>query len=145
MTLSETMHEVRRARLSLPRTGTVVLAAMGVATLVWVVAAPLAGVDLVVGEGAGRQTIGIAAVLVVSGLAALLGAAARVLIARLGRGTRTWNVLAGGVLLVSLVGPLGAATAGAWLALTCLHLSVGTVVILGLARKPAPRTTGAVA
>ena len=101
MTLAETMHEVRRARPSLPRGGTVMLTAMGVATLVWVVEAPLAGVDLVVGEGAGRQRVGIAAVLVVSGLAADLGAAVRTLIARLGRGTRTWTVLACLVLLVS--------------------------------------------
>lgn len=122
-----------------------VVAAMGLATVVWAVAAPLAGVDLVVGKDAGRQTVGLADVLVVSGLAAVLGAAVRMLLARLGRGARTWTVLAGVVLLVSLVGPLGAATTSAWLALTCLHLSVGIVVILGLARKAAPRTTGAVA
>ena len=145
MTLFETAHEVRRARLPLRRAASVLLAAMGLAALVWAVEVPLAGLDLVVGSGAGRQTVGLAAVLVVSGLAAVLGAAAWALVAGLGRGTRTWTVLACVVLLASLVGPLGAATAGAWLALTCLHLSLGAVVILGLAREASPRPTGAVA
>ncbi|MGH3425491.1 MAG: DUF6069 family protein [Nocardioidaceae bacterium] len=111
----------------------VAAAAVAAAVLVWALAAPLGGVALTVGTGASAQEIGPAAVVVVSLLAAGCGAAALRLLQRLSpRGRRTWTVVATVVLVVSLVGPTGAASAAAWAVLTCMHLAVGSVVVLGL-------------
>jgi hypothetical protein len=132
MAVSEATTGARRTPVTLPATATVGLCAMALAAGVWVVSGPLLGTDLVVGKGDNRLTVGLAAVLVVSGLAAVFAGISRLLLARVRRGPLVWNVLAAVVLVLSLAGPAGAATAGAWLALTCLHLVVGLTLILGL-------------
>jgi hypothetical protein len=140
MTLRQTTAEVRRSQPFLPRAAAVALLAMALATVVWVLAVPVAGIDLMVGAGAtahrggarqraagqrprrgGRRPHPVPA-----------GAAAQVVL--------VWNVVAVVVLVLSLAGPAGAATSGAWLTLTCLHLVVGLAVILGL-RRAAGRST----
>jgi hypothetical protein len=140
MTLTQTTAEVRRSQPFLPRAAAVALLAMALVTVVWVLAVPVAGIDLMVGAGATAHRVGLANVLLVSGLAAVAGGLTRCLLARPRRGVLVWNVVAVVVLMLSLAGPAGAATSGAWLTLTCLHLVVGLAVILGL-RRAAGRST----
>lgn len=108
------------------------LAALGV----WVVAGPLAGVQLRVESASGVREVGPVAV-VLSALVA--GAAGWALLALLERTTRharrTWTVIAVAVLMVSLVGPLGGVGAGSVLALAAMHLLVGAVLISRLPRR----------
>ncbi|MEU4221659.1 DUF6069 family protein, partial [Actinoplanes sp. NPDC026623] len=85
-----------------------VVAATGATFTVWTVAHQVAGVDLVVDSGSGATTVTPGAVVittVVAGLAAwaLLALAER----RLRRATAVWSGVAGAVLLISLLGPLG--------------------------------------
>jgi len=122
---------VRRTGPGLQRVVPTALTAMALCALVWLLAVPVAGVELVVGEGTGAQTVGLPSILVVSAVAVFAGALTRRVLARRRRGVLVWNVVASVVLLLSLAGPAGAATAGAWLALSCLHLVVGAVVLAG--------------
>lgn len=113
-----------------------VAAATAVNLLVWVVAVPLAGVDLLVRSGTGGQRVGPLAVAAVTLLA---GVAAWGLLALLERITRraalVWTVTAGAVLVVSLAGPLGSGTGTtARLILSGMHLVAGAVLIPGLRR-----------
>ncbi len=111
------------------RTGATVLGVAAAAAAVWAVAVPVAGVDLVVGEGAQARTVGLASVVVVSLLVALAAVGSRRLLVRRRRGALTWNVLAAAVLVVSLAGPASAADASAWAVLTLLHLVVGGLLV----------------
>jgi hypothetical protein len=58
----------------------------------------------------------------------------RVLDAVLQRGMRWWTVVACSVTVVSMLGPLGATTATAGVALASLHLLVAAVVVVGVRR-----------
>jgi hypothetical protein len=112
-----------------------IAAAAGLA--VWTLAVPLAGVDLTVGSGAAAQTVGPVAVVTVS---LVTGAAAWALLAflqaRFRHGRRAWQIIAGVVLVLSLLGPAGMGASGAALAvLIAMHLAVGAVLILGLPRR----------
>lgn len=111
----------------------VVVGGTAAAVAGWAVADPLLGVDLVVG---GRR-VGPGAVITVSLLAGLLGWAVFALLSRMVRRVRPlWTVLAGAVLLLSLLGPLGADSGAATLALLGMHLAVGLPLILGLPSAP---------
>ncbi len=122
------------------------LLAAGSAAITWVVATQAAGVDLVVGAGAGRQHVGVASVVVATLVAAYAGGGLlRVLARRTPRGRRTWTAVAVAVLAVSLAGPLGAATLPAGLVLAALHLEVGAVVVVGLRRRATADRCGRVA
>jgi len=103
------------------------------AVVSWSVSHYVGGVDLVVGSGANARTVGVFSVLLVSLLAgaAALGLAT-VLSRRAGRPRRTWTVVAGLVLALSLLGPLGATSVTVALALLALHLVVGLGLILGI-------------
>ncbi|SFS13973.1 hypothetical protein SAMN04487783_1740 [Agrococcus baldri] len=129
--------EARRRR-RLRRLGTIVLAAL-LATAIWAVAVPIAGVTLVVGSGQSAQHVGPASVAIVSFALGLVAWALLALLERLGpAGRRTWQVAGLLVLIVSLAGPL--AMGGALpvlLTLEAMHLVVGVTVILGLAHRPA--------
>jgi hypothetical protein len=112
---------------------TVVGATVG-ALVLWVGEARLLGVDLAVGTGDVVQPvtgISVAATALVAGLAATLTAW---LLARIApRRCRTvWTVLASAVLLVSLLGPLGATSTAAVVSLVALHLLVGLTLVIGL-------------
>jgi hypothetical protein len=112
-----------------------VLAVTAAALLIWVVADRFAGVDLTVGSGAGAREVGPGAVTVVSGLAGLAAAGLAWLLARLtSRPRRSWTVLASSTLVVSLVGPLGAASPAAGLTLAAMHVVVGATLIVGVGR-----------
>ncbi|MBO2447834.1 hypothetical protein J4573_12090 [Actinomadura barringtoniae] len=112
-----------------------VAAAVLAGTLAWTVAGPVAGLHLQVRNS---QHVGLAQVVIASLLA---GLAAWILLLAFERFTSSarpaWTVAAVIVLVLSLTGPLGATSATAGITLACLHLLVGTVIILGLRRRPA--------
>lgn len=126
----------RRAR------GLTVLAGAGAAVVGWVVAGPLAGIDLAVKTGTEPtvREIGFASVVIVG---VLVGLAAWALLAAFERFTASartaWTVTALVVFALSLLGPTGGQTTAAGVALAGLHLLVAVVLIPGLrrtARRP---------
>ncbi|MFJ1541311.1 DUF6069 family protein [Micromonospora chalcea] len=116
-----------------------VFAATAAALLGWVVAVPLAGVELTARVGSDVQRVTPAAVAVSTLLAGLAGWALLALLERLTARARTvWTVVAALVLLVSLLGPLGGGVGqAATLTLVAFHLVAGTVLITGLRRGAA--------
>jgi hypothetical protein len=116
-----------------------VLLAVAVAVAVWTVAVPLLDLDLVARPGGGApQQIGLGAVTAVSLLA---GLGSWLLLAVLEKWTRRarviWRVIAVLVLVVSLLGPLSAASGAAMAVLVALHLVVGGILVWGLPRPAA--------
>lgn len=110
----------------------VVGGAITTAIAIWVLLVPIGGVDLDVGSGETTRHVGLVGVVIVSALAAGLGLAAlQAFRAALPGGRRWWTVLAATVLMISLLGPLSAATAAAGAGLACLHCAVGGVIIMG--------------
>jgi hypothetical protein len=125
---------VHPTRTSLSRTAIAVVGAAAGAVALWAVETGLLGVDLAVRAGDVVQPVtgvSVAATALVAGLAATLTAW---LLARIApRRCRTvWTVVAGGVLLVSLLGPLGATSAAAVVSLVALHLLVGLTLLVGV-------------
>lgn len=115
----------------------VVGAAALAAVLVWVVAAPVGGAELVVGSGGTGSTVGVVTVLVASLLVGALAVALRVILDRhTADGRRNWTVVAAIVWLISFAGPLSARSVAAGVALACMHLAVGAVLIAGIRRVP---------
>lgn len=93
------------------------------------------GVDPAVRTATGTQTVGVVAAVVVTLVVGYLGWGVRALLGRLrSGGRRAWLVTCGVVLLVSLLGPLGAVTPGAVALLVVEHLTVGATLTLGLRR-----------
>lgn len=113
-----------------------VLAAVVAALVVWLVAGSIAGAGLNVRSGDATQHIGPVAVVVVSALAGLVAWALAAVTPRFtSRPRLVWTVFAAVVLALSLNGPLILGIgAGTTVALTCMHLAVGVVLIPGLAR-----------
>jgi hypothetical protein len=114
-----------------------IVAATGATFTVWAVAHPLAGADLIVDTGSGRTTVTPAAVVLTTVVA---GLAAWGLLALIERSTRRaatiWSWIAGAVLVISLLGPIGSAIGGgATAALVAMHLAAGAVLIPVLARS----------
>lgn len=108
-----------------------VLAPVAAALIVWVIADPVAGVDLATSSG----HVGIAAVVAVSLMVSAAGLALlTVLERRTARPRRTWTIVAVAALVLSLLGPLGAKSGAAGAALAAMHLAVGVSLILGLRR-----------
>ena len=121
-------------RTSLLRNAIAVIGATVGALALWLVETRLIGVDLAVRTGDVVQPVtgvSVVATALVAGLAATLSAW---LLTRLApRRCRTvWTVLASAVLLVSLLGPLGATSPAAVVSLVALHLLVGLTLLLGL-------------
>jgi drug/metabolite transporter (DMT)-like permease len=112
------------------RAAVIVVAVVG-AALVWAVTT-LAGVDLRVTSGADTRTVGLTSVLVVALLAGLGALVVALLIGRSRRPRRMWPAVSVPILVVSLVGPLGAATAAAGVALASMHVVVGAILISGM-------------
>jgi hypothetical protein len=125
------------ARRRVPR-WSVPLVAAAVAAVVLLVGTAF-GVDPEVRTATGTQTVGVVAAVVTAlvvgyaawGVRALLG---RVSARRPRRGEPAWLVTCAVVLLVSLLGPLGAATPGAVALLAVEHLAVGATLALPLRR-----------
>ncbi|WP_415297238.1 DUF6069 family protein [Cellulosimicrobium sp. SJTW-1] len=109
-------------------------AAAVVAAVVLLVGTAL-GVDPAVRTATGTQTVGVVAAVVVTLVVGYAGWGVRALLGRLpSGGRRAWLVTCGVVLLVSLLGPLGAVTPGAVALLVVEHLTVGATLTLGLRR-----------
>jgi hypothetical protein len=119
------------------RRGLVVTAAVAAAIALWLLADPLAGIDLAVQSGGTAQRVGFGAVIFASLFAGLAAWALLAVLERfLARPRRTWTLVATVVLALSLAGPLtGAADATSGIALVALHLVVGAVLIVGLRRS----------
>ncbi len=116
------------------------LLAAAAGVVVWGAGTAL-GVEAVVQGATGDMRVGPVAVIVTALLVGLAGWGVRALLRRVGTpragrtaGERTWMVTCAVVLLVSLLGPLGAASASATVLLAALHVTVGAVVALGLRR-----------
>ncbi|WP_051681975.1 DUF6069 family protein [Cellulomonas sp. HZM] len=116
------------SRLTQRPVWSVVLLAVAAALLVWLLAVPLAHVELDVQGSA----VGPVAVAVSAALAVLLAWPVRTLLAGRTRAVPAWRVTCGVVLLLSLVAPLGADGAGARAVLVAMHVVVGAVVVVGL-------------
>ena len=101
------------------------------AALVVLAVASLLDVTLVAGDP--PVTIGWSSVVIVSVVVALAAWGVRSLFFR--RHRTGWFVTCGVLLLMSLLGPLGAATASATLWLALMHLAVAAVVVPGLAPR----------
>ena len=115
----------------LKRAGVVAVAVVA-AEIVFLLIDQVAGLPLSV---PGQGDVGAVAVGVTAAVAGLLGWALLAFLQRATRRGRTaWAAIASVVLLLSLAGPLGAATVGAGAALAALHLTVGLVLIVGLPR-----------
>ena len=109
-----------------------VLAAQVAATAVYVVAVPVAGIDLAARTGDSTQTIDLGMVLtgtLVIGLAAIGWLLALRHWTR--RSDRAWRISAIVVLAISLLGPAGATNAAAGITLACMHLAVAAALALG--------------
>jgi hypothetical protein len=139
-----TTNELDRSDIDLVRTtrrrrAASIGAAAAAALLIWVVAHPIAGIDLIVGSGSAAHAIGPVSVVLVSAVVGAAAAAVAALLARItSRPRRAWFVTSGVLLILSLAGPLGAATIGAGLVLAAMHLVVGATLIVGIGRTLRP-------
>ncbi|GIJ22933.1 DUF6069 family protein [Micromonospora lutea] len=115
-----------------------VLAAVLAAVLIWVVAVPLAGVDLAatVAEGEPPMEIGVGTVTVAALIISLLGWALLALLEKVTRhGLRIWMIVAVLFTVLSLAGPFAAESGAATAVLALMHLAVGGVLITAMARS----------
>lgn len=119
----------------------IVLTTMAAATAAWAVAVPLLGVDLAVRSGPDTvRPIDGLPVTLVSLAAGLAGWLLLVVLEKMlapTKARRVWRIIAAGVLVVSLLGPLAAANATSAAVLLGLHLLVGGVLLVAL---PGPVT-----
>jgi uncharacterized protein DUF6069 len=93
------------------------------------------------GSGTAAPTLALALVIAVPALAALAGwAIAAFLERRTARAARSWPLVTGLALILSLAGPLSGhgVSAGNRLVLVSMHLTVGAVIIYGM--RPQRRT-----
>lgn len=122
-----------------------VAVAAGVAAglAVWVVAVPVAGIDLAARVGGTVTPIGPIAVAAVALLAGLAGWGLLTLLERrTAHSRRVWTATAAVGLVLSLFGPLGGVSPAAIITLAGMHLGVGAVLI---ALLPRARRVGALA
>lgn len=108
-----------------------VLAATVATLVVWAVADPLIGVELAVRGGGGDQRITPVAVALATVVAGLAGWALLALLERFTNRPRpVWTAVALGVLVLSLLGPLGGGVGtAAKVALVLMHLAAAAVLI----------------
>lgn len=112
-----------------------VLAGQLAATVVYVLAVPVAGVDLVARSGGDSTTIDLGLVLAVSLVVGVAAVGWMVVLRRLtDHPDRNWVITASIVLLLSLAGPAGAASLGAGIALGCMHVAVAGGLAVGSLR-----------
>jgi hypothetical protein len=129
MTQTEQAEGTRQRRRN---RGLAVLGAVAAVALVWAVAEPALGHDLVVVQpGQPTQDLGLAAVAMVTLGAAALGWATLALLERLTRhGTLIWTAVAAVVLLLSFAPVAGVeATTGTKVTLAVMHVVVGAVLL----------------
>ncbi|MEO8907756.1 MAG: DUF6069 family protein [Microbacteriaceae bacterium] len=141
-TLTITGTDGTRTRRRRIRRAATVAVAIVAGIVVWGVCVLLPGLTLTVDVGASAQIVSLGSVTIVSLIA---GSAAWALLAllehRSKHGRRAWLITAWAVLAVSLLGPVSMGATGAVIAsLIVMHLSVGIILIAGLARI-APRAS----
>ena len=133
--MSETTYQTTRVSARSPMTA--VLGATAAAVAIWIVAT-LAGAELTVTFGAGQpiQKVTVVNVVVAALVGSLAGWGLLALLRRFTTNARAiWTVIAIVFALFSLSGPLSTiASAGTKVALVAMHLTVATVVIVGLRR-----------
>jgi hypothetical protein len=115
--------------------------------LVWLVAVPVAGIELVAGSGAAAQLVGPASIAVAALVGGFAAWGALALIERVGRTSgRVFAIIGWFVLAISLLGPVLVGTTGsALVVLIAMHIVTGATLVIGLplaARAPA-RAPGA--
>ena len=117
----------------------VVLGAAAAAAAGWVLAQPVAGIDLQVVTGDRTQSVGLGPVLGTSLAAGALGwALLAVLEGRTRRAAAVWTAIALGVTVLSLAGPLASATTtSSGVVLAALHVLVAAVLVPGMRRTAA--------
>jgi FtsH-binding integral membrane protein len=115
------------------RSGLAVVAAAVATGLVGWAVIRLLGVDLTLKEGAAMSQVGPVDVLLASLVAGLAAWAVHALLARTGH-PRWWPFIASTALAISITGPSYLADGIAAVALICLHVAVGVVLIAGFAR-----------
>lgn len=117
------------------RRSAAIVAAVLTPLLVWAIAVPVLGVDLTVQTGSTARAVSPLQVAGVSLVVSLLGWALLVILERSTRRARTvWTGVAGGVLLLSLAGPLMSATSTSGAAtLVMMHIGLAVVLIQLLA------------
>ncbi|MGY1434629.1 DUF6069 family protein [Streptomyces reniochalinae] len=112
-----------------------VVGAVVLAALIWVLADPVLGVDLRTPDGPGSTTtseLALPVVIVSVAVLSLVGWGLLALLERLtGRARTVWSAIACAVVVLSLFAPLFSAglSGGNRVALVCLHLAVGAVLI----------------
>jgi len=112
-----------------------VLGGMAAGIAAWTVIHPFMGVDLEVKTGGSTQQVSQLGVALTALFVGFAGWATVSALERFTRRPRTaWTIVAGVVLALSLLGPLGAVTAGGKVGLLVLHLVVGGILLVGLAR-----------
>jgi len=128
-TIRSGMTDARRHRLM------TVIAATAATFVIWLIAHPVAGIELDMGKEANdpSRTIGAVSVVTVTAIAGLIGWASLEIFERLTARARTrWTACALLALFISFLGPLGAVTTSAAIALLSMHLAAGAILILGL-------------
>jgi len=115
------------------RSGLAVVAAAVVTALVGWAVIRLLGVDLTLKQGAAVSQVGPVDVLLASLVAGLAAWAVYALLARTGH-PRWWPFVASTALAISITGPSYLADGIAAVALICLHVAVGVVLIAGFVR-----------
>ncbi|QPZ37773.1 DUF6069 family protein [Paramicrobacterium chengjingii] len=120
----------RNARRSLTSILTIIIAALA-AELVWAIAVPLAGIELVVPQAG--TTVGPAAIATSVVLAGLAAWGLRAFMARSRTGLNAWTAIGAVVLALSLGGPALSGASGPVLGvLEIMHVVVGIALIVGL-------------
>lgn len=114
-----------------------VLAAMSAASLLYAIAGPILGINLEVRVGTGVQTVEGLTVVVSSLVVGLAGWGLLTVLRKLtAHGSTSWRVVASLVLVVSLLGPLGATSLAAGAVLIAMHLVVGGLLLGALPYRP---------
>lgn len=130
---------LRRSR-RVRRAGTIIATAFA-AVVIWIIAVPVGGLDLIVRSGSSTQTVGLVSVAIVALVAGAAAWATLAILERMVRSARlVWTIVGSLVLLLSLLGPLSLAvgTGTVWVLLS-MHVVVGATLIFGLSRFALPR------
>jgi hypothetical protein len=114
-----------------PRRGALVIAvAVVVALVVWALVR-LLGVDLVASRGGETAPVTVVDVLVATIVAGMAAWAVNAMLRRGGR-LRWWPFVGSTALAISVIGPSWLADGASAVALICMHVAVGAVLIAGL-------------